>query len=108
MAVLLTAREISKQHGSRILFEGVSLAINDGEVHGLIGPNGAGKSTLMKVLAGLETPDSGEVALRKGVRMVYVAQDPSFPSGTTVGAVLEASARERTQIPSILGQAGFT
>jgi ABC transport system ATP-binding/permease protein len=108
MAVLLTAREISKQHGSRILFEGVSLAINDGEIHGLIGPNGAGKSTLMKVLAGLETPDSGEVALRKGVRMVYVAQDPAYAPGTTVGAVLEAAARERTQVPAILGQAGFT
>ena len=48
------------------------------------------------MLAGLETPDSGEVALRKGVRMVYVAQDPSFPPGTTVGAVLEAAAHERT------------
>ncbi len=108
MAVLLTAREISKQHGSRILFEGVSLAINDGEVHGLIGPNGAGKSTLMKVLAGLETPDAGEVALRKGVRMVYVAQDPEFMPGITIGAVLEAAAREQAQIPSILGQAGFS
>ena len=108
MAVLLTAREISKQHGSRILFEGVSLAINDGEVHGLIGPNGSGKSTLMKVLAGLETPDSGEVALRKGVRMVYVAQDPEFPAATSVGAVLEAAAHEHTQVPAILGQAGFT
>jgi ATP-binding cassette subfamily F protein uup len=108
MAVLLTAREIAKQYGSRILFEGVSLAINDGEIHGLIGPNGAGKSTLMKVLAGLESPDSGEVALRKGARMVYVAQDPEFRSGTTVEAVLEAAAHERTQIPSILGQAGFT
>ena len=108
MAVLLTAREIQKQHGSRILFEGVSLAINDGEIHGLIGPNGAGKSTLMKVLAGLETPDLGEVALRKGVRMVYVAQDPTFPPGTTVGGVLEAAAHEPTQVPAILGQAGFT
>jgi len=94
MAVLLTAREIQKQYGSRILFEGVSLAINDGEIHGLIGPNGAGKSTLMQVLAGLETPDAGEVALRKGVRMVYVAQDPTFPPGTTVGGVLEADSRD--------------
>jgi len=108
MAVLLTAREVAKQYGARMLFEGVSLAVNDGEVHGLIGPNGAGKSTLMKILAGLETPDAGEVALRKGVRMVYVAQDPAFPAGTTVGAVLEAAAREQTQVPVVLGQAGFT
>jgi ATP-binding cassette subfamily F protein uup len=108
MAVLLTAREIAKQHGSHLLFEGVSLAINDGEVHGLIGPNGSGKSTLMKILAGLETPDSGEVALRKGVRMVYVAQDPEFPPAATVGTVLEAAAREQTQVPMILGQAGFS
>ena len=107
MAVLLTAREIAKQHGSTVLFEGVSLAINDGEVHGLIGPNGSGKSTLMKVLAGLETCDSGEVALRKGVRLVCVPQDPVFPEASTVLQILESAAREPAQIPAVLGQAGF-
>jgi ATP-binding cassette subfamily F protein uup len=90
------------------LFEGVAVAINDGEVHGLIGPNGAGKSTLMRIMAGLEAADAGEVALRKGVRMVYVPQEPSFPPGATAGGVVEAAAREPAQAPVALGQAGFT
>ena len=108
MAVLLTCREIAKIHGSRILFEGISLAINDGEVHGLIGPNGAGKSTLMRIMTGLESADAGEVALRKGVRMVYVPQEPAFPAGSTAGGVVEAAAREPAQVPVVLGQTGFT
>jgi ATP-binding cassette subfamily F protein uup len=108
MAVLLTCREIAKIHGSRILFEGVSLALNDGEVHGLIGPNGAGKSTLMRIMAGLESADAGEVALRKGVRMVYVPQEPAFPPGSTAGGVVAAAAHEPAQVPAVLGQTGFT
>ena len=108
MAVLLTCREIAKVHGSQVLFQGVSLAINDGEVHGLVGPNGAGKSTLMRIMAGLEAADSGEVALRKGVRMVYVPQEPSFAPQVSVGAVVNAAAREPAQAPVALGQAGFT
>ncbi len=108
MAVLLTCREIGKVHGSQVLFQGVSLAINDGEVHGLVGPNGAGKSTLMRIMAGLEAADSGEVALRKGVRMVYVPQEPSFPLEASVGEVVEAAAREPAQVPVALGQAGFS
>ncbi|MCZ2094960.1 MAG: ABC-F family ATP-binding cassette domain-containing protein, partial [Anaerolineae bacterium] len=81
--------------------------IGERERHGLIGPNGAGKSTLLKCLAGLEPADAGEVALRKGVRMTYVTQDPVFDEGITAGAVLRAAARDQDMAPVLAGQAGF-
>jgi len=108
MAVLLTCQSIGQQFGSSTLFENVSLTIHEGERHGLIGPNGAGKSTLLKVLAGLQTPSHGEVALRKGVRMAYVPQEPDFDASKSVQQILEASAREASRIPSVMGQAGFS
>lgn len=66
--------------GSKLLFEGLSLGINEGEKIGLIGPNGAGKSTLLKLLAGVDTPDEGEVNRRKNLNMAFVAQEPLFES----------------------------
>lgn len=108
MAVLLTCREISKQFGATPLFRGVSLTINDGERHGLIGPNGAGKSTLLAILGGREEPDQGEVALRKGVRMAYVAQDPVFDPQATIQSVIDAQAHDEVAAPALIGQAGFT
>ena len=108
MALLLNCQSIAKQFGAATLFENISLTINDGERHGLIGPNGAGKSTLMKILTGLDHADRGEVALRKGVRLCYVEQDPEFDETRTVGELLEESAHEPALVPVVLGQAGFS
>ncbi len=107
MALLLNCQSLSKQFGAATLFEGISFTIGERERHGVIGPNGAGKSTLLKCLAGLETTDAGEVALRKGVRMTYVPQDPSFEAGQTVGHVIESTAHTAEIVPVLAGQAGF-
>ncbi|MCB0053444.1 MAG: ABC-F family ATP-binding cassette domain-containing protein, partial [Caldilinea sp.] len=58
---LLTIDNISKQFSERLLFDGASLLINEGDRIGLIGVNGSGKSTLLKIVAGLEAPDAGSV-----------------------------------------------
>ena len=82
--LLLSAQSISKTHGLRTLFRGVSLSIDEGERVGFIGPNGAGKSTLMKLLAGIggevgeHKPDAGTITLAKGLRCVYVEQMEVF------------------------------
>ena len=91
MSLLISCQSISKTFGARPLFENISLTISDGERIGLIGPNGAGKSTLIQILAGVQTPDSGGVSLRKLVTTGYVPQDPVFDSDITVAAVLEAA-----------------
>jgi ATP-binding cassette subfamily F protein uup len=85
MALLLSCQNLSKQFGATVLFQNVSFIVEEGERLGLIGPNGAGKSTLLKILSGVESADAGEVALRKGVRIASVAQDPEFAPGSTVG-----------------------
>ena len=87
-SVLLSIESVSKAFGSRPLFDRLSFTLFDGDHVGLVGPNGSGKSTLLKILAGTEDPDSGTRALRKGVRVGYVPQDPVFAPGKTVEEVL--------------------
>ncbi|MCL5745532.1 MAG: ATP-binding cassette domain-containing protein [Acidobacteria bacterium] len=107
MALLLSCQSIGRQFGAATLFDQVSLTVSDGERHGLIGPNGAGKSTLLKVLAGMDLPDRGEVAPRRGIRLVYVPQEPEFEPASSVLQILEHAALEPAAVPVALGQAGF-
>ncbi|BAM03635.1 ABC-F family ATP-binding cassette domain-containing protein [Phycisphaera mikurensis] len=90
--MLLTASDLEKTFGSRTLFTGVGLTLAAGERLGVIGPNGSGKSTLLKILAGLETPDEGEVIRRRGLRCVYLGQSDHFGHDTAM-EVVAASAR---------------
>lgn len=75
MAQLITYRNLSKTYGSHDLFTGIDLTINDNDKIGLIGVNGTGKSTLLRIIAGVEEPDSGEKFARKGLKTVYLAQE---------------------------------
>jgi ATP-binding cassette subfamily F protein uup len=92
VGILLSCRELTKSHGSRPLFDGLSFGLFDGERTGLIGPNGAGKSTLLKILSGRETPDEGEVSMRRGLRLGYLAQASRFeeaaPGATARGELV--------------------
>jgi ATP-binding cassette subfamily F protein uup len=107
MGVLLTCEGLSRQFGAAPLFENLTLAVHEGERHGLVGPNGAGKSTLLRILAGLEEPDAGTVSLRRGARLAMVVQEPEFPGGATVRAVMEKAAADEVAAKTFLGQAGF-
>jgi ATP-binding cassette subfamily F protein uup len=107
MGVLITCQAISRQFGSAPLFEDLTLAVHEGERHGLVGPNGAGKSTLLRILAGLDTPDAGTVSLKRGARLAWVSQEPEFPPESTVRGVLEAAAADAVAAKTFLGQAGF-
>jgi ATP-binding cassette subfamily F protein uup len=82
MAVLLSLQDLSKSYGARPLFEGLSFGLFDGERTGLIGPNGSGKSTLMRIIAGDETPDEGQVTVRRGLRFGFLAQSDRFADVT--------------------------
>jgi ABC transport system ATP-binding/permease protein len=112
---LINVRSISKAFGAAPLFQNVSFTVSEGDRVGLIGPNGSGKSTLLRILAGTETPDDGEIAVRKRLRMSYVEQESVFEPGATVRSVVEAALQgsavpesERgTRFAETLGRAGF-
>ena len=74
----------SKRFGPKLLFEGVNWLITPQDRVGLVGANGTGKSTVMKILAGLETVDSGEYSTQKGVTAGYLPQDGLTLSGRSV------------------------
>ncbi len=115
VTLLLSCQNISKTFGSRNLFDGISLTIEEGDRIGLIGPNGAGKSTLLEILAGRIAPDEGIMAPRKLLRLGYVAQEDSFDHAKSiqqamdeaplVEALTETERAARTN--AVLGRAGF-
>ena len=113
MGLLLNIQSVSKQFGAEPLFETISFTVSDGDRIGLIGPNGAGKSTLLGMIAGRVSPDDGEVVVRKGVRVSYVAQDSNFDPGLTVRHILENAihvkddAERMALLAETLGRAGF-
>lgn len=82
--ILLNAENLSKGYSDRQLLDGCSLAVNEGDKIGLIGVNGTGKSTLLKIIAGLDFPDSGTVTRAGGVRVAYLPQNPVFSENATV------------------------
>lgn len=81
---ILSVEAISKQYGERPLFSDVSFGLNRGERLGIIGVNGSGKSSLLRIIAGLEPPDSGRVVHAGGIHVVYLAQDPWLDDQATV------------------------
>ena len=81
---ILSAEGISKSYSEKILFDNLSIGINEGEKIGLIGINGTGKSTLLKILAGEEKPDTGSIIAIKGIRIGYLPQNPAFDGDVTV------------------------
>lgn len=82
--ILLNAEGISKSYSEKILLDGVSLGINEGDKIGLIGVNGTGKSTFLKILAGVDEAEAGTVITGKGVRIGYLPQNPDFDGNLTV------------------------
>lgn len=75
MSALLSANEIRLSYGYQTLLDGVTLAVSAGEKAGLVGRNGCGKSSLLKILTRVQRPDSGEISLRRGLRIGYLPQD---------------------------------
>ena len=115
MPPLINAQGISKAFGANPLFQNISFTVSEGDCIGLIGPNGSGKSTLLRILAGEVTPDGGEVAARKRLRLTYVEQDSKFEPDSTVRSVVDRAlhrsavpeSERGTRFAETLGRAGF-
>ncbi len=78
------AEKVSKAYGMRVLFEDITLGVDEGQKIALVAKNGSGKTTLLKMIAGLDTPDTGEINSRNGITIGYLPQDPEFDGETTV------------------------
>jgi ATP-binding cassette subfamily F protein uup len=92
---ILDVQHLQKAFGARQILSDVTVSIRRGERVGLVGLNGSGKSTFAKILAGIEGADGGEMALRRGARVAYLAQTPTFdPQRTALDEVLPALGAE--------------
>ncbi|MFZ2257599.1 MAG: ABC-F family ATP-binding cassette domain-containing protein [Clostridiaceae bacterium] len=80
---LLTATNLSKSFGDKLLFKNIDFSIADEKI-GLIGINGTGKTTLLKIIAGLETSETGTIQMTSGMKIEYLPQDPDFDGESTI------------------------
>ncbi|MBR3767012.1 MAG: ATP-binding cassette domain-containing protein [Clostridia bacterium] len=81
---MIEVKNISKAYDGKTILEDISFSVNKGECVALTGASGAGKTTLMRIIAGLEKPDSGEVKINESIRKTYVFQENRLLENKTV------------------------
>jgi len=87
---VMTLENVSKSYSDKTLFEDINFSINDTDKIGLIGINGTGKSTLLRIIAGVEVPDAGNIINMKNIRIGYLSQSPNFdPEATVIEQVFQ-------------------
>ncbi len=95
---ILTVDNITKAYGERKLFDSASFFLQEGEKAGIIGINGTGKSTLLKIIAGLEEPDEGNIIRAAHTVVSFLPQHPVFdPEDTVLEAVLKQEKSKKGQ-----------
>ena len=98
---MLTAHHLHKSYGIQPLLQDISFSVSNNERIGLIGPNGCGKTTLIRLLAGIEQPDSGTVtSTRPHLRIGYLAQGMDFAPGQTLHSALGIATFSQTSLES--------
>ena len=84
MSALISATELNLAFGNQVVLADATLAIHEGDKVGLVGRNGCGKSSFLKILAGIEQPDSGNLARRNGLVIGYLSQEFTLREDATV------------------------
>ena len=87
----LSVENISKSYGERILFKNISFGINEGQKIGFVAKNGTGKTSILNIIAGVDTPDTGNVVSRKNVKISYLSQDPKLDPNCTIEEIIQTS-----------------
>ena len=104
---VINIEHISKTYGEKTIFEDASFGIHEGDKIGIIGINGTGKSTLLKMVAGLEETDEGQIIRQNSLKIAYLPQNPVFPPNATVLSYTQDSEAE-WKVQSNLDQLGIT
>lgn len=91
---LLTVENIAKSYGELVLFEKLSFGINKGQKIALIAKNGTGKTSILNILSGKDTPDTGKVNYRKGIKISFLDQEPEFNDELTIEQTILGSGNE--------------
>ncbi len=81
---ILNLEHISKIFGEKVIFDDVSYGIHENDKIGIIGINGTGKTTLLRIIAGEEEPDEGQIVRQNGLKIAYLPQNQEFPTNTTI------------------------
>ena len=96
---VLNLEHISKVYGDKVIFDDISCGIHQGDKIGIIGINGTGKTTFLRILAGLEEADEGQVITQNGLRITYLPQHPQFPEGATILSYVTQGQKEQSWNP---------
>ena len=88
---LLSVEKLAKNFGERILFEGLSFGLNKGDKMALIANNGTGKSSMLKILAGQDVSDSGDVIFRNECKVSYLSQDAIFDDNISIDELINSA-----------------
>ena len=88
---LLAVENLGKNFGERVLFEGLNFGLNKGDKVALIANNGTGKSSMLKIIAGQDVPDEGEVIFRNECRVSYLSQDAIFDDKLTINELINSA-----------------
>jgi ATP-binding cassette subfamily F protein uup len=87
---VINIEHVSKLYGDKQVLEDVSCGIQEGDKIGIIGINGTGKTTLLRMIAGDEEPDQGNIVRQRGIRLAYLPQNPDFPEELSVLSYVES------------------
>ena len=109
---IMNLEHVSKIYGDKVIFDDVSFGIHEGDKIGIIGINGTGKTTLLRMIAGLEETDQGQVVKQNGLRVTYLPQHPEFPEGADILSYVtegqtEKSWNPETEAKTVLNRLGI-
>ena len=110
---ILNIEHVSKIYGEKVIFDDVSCGIQEREKVGIIGINGMGKTTLLRMIAGYEEPDEGQIVRQKGLRLAYLPQNPVFPEEATIlsyayDGIPDTDWTAKSEVKSVLNKLGIT
>jgi len=94
----LSVENISKSFGERTLFENISFGINKDQKIAFVAKNGTGKTSILKIITGEDTPDNGQVVMRKDIKMAFLSQEPKLQSELTIEESIFASDNDSLKV----------